>query len=145
MRVGSRLASLALLLLAACTEQGPSVLIHKANGGEIAVQVEIADDDAERARGLMYRTELAPQDGMLFLFPDEQPRSFWMKNTPLPLDIVYVSSDGKIVSIAKRTKPFSLDSIPSGAPAESVLEVNAGFADEHGVAVGDRIEVRGMP
>ena len=124
---------------------GPQAVIHKQDGGELVVRIEVADDREEQMRGLMYRTELAADAGMLFLFDQEQPRAFWMKNTPLPLDIIYIAKDGRIVSIAEHTTPFSTATIPSGAPAQNVLEVNAGYAKRNGVRVGDRVDPRGLP
>jgi uncharacterized protein len=148
-RAVPRLAPLVLLALvssAACTEpETPSVTIHLSPERSVTVRVEIADSPEERALGLMYRTSLEPDAGMLFLFPDESERSFWMKNTPLPLDIVFLSSAGVIVGIAERTTPFSLDPIPSGAPARRVLEVAAGFVAQHGLRVGQTASYRGVP
>lgn len=101
--------------------------------------IEIADDPIERSRGLMFREEMARDHGMLFDFGDEAERFFWMKNTPLSLDIIYIRGDGTVVSIAAGTTPFSTDSIPSDGPAQFVLEVNAGVADEIGLAPGDTL------
>jgi uncharacterized membrane protein (UPF0127 family) len=78
---------------------------------------------------------------MLFVFGHERERSFWMKNTPLPLDIIYIDDEGKVVSVAGRTTPYSTAAIPSHGPAKYVLEVNAGFAEQHGVRPGSRIEL----
>ena len=144
-RLAGRLGALSIGLALACTDPAaPSVSIDT---GEktVRVTVEIADEPEERTLGLMYRTDLAPDEGMLFLFPEERERSFWMKNTPTSLDILYVSTDGEIVGIAEHTKPYSVDPIPSGAPSERVLEVPAGFVERHGVAVGDRITYHAVP
>jgi uncharacterized protein len=105
----------------------------------IKIDVEVADDEAERTQGLMYRDSMAENTGMIFLFPIEEPMSFWMKNTHIPLDIIYINSEKKIVHIAENTKPYSLDQIPSGSPALFVVEVNAGFTKRHGIKVGDTI------
>ncbi|MEM0905777.1 MAG: DUF192 domain-containing protein [Pseudomonadota bacterium] len=99
--------------------------------------VEIADDPIERSRGLMFREVLPRDHGMLFDFGGEDFRAFWMKNTPLPLDIIYVRANGRVVSIAKNTTPYSTESIPSEGEARFVLEVNAGVADDVGLAPGD--------
>ena len=88
----------------------------------------------------MYRRELPELQGMLFLFPREAPLSFWMKNTPLPLDIIFINAAHTIVSLAENTTPFSENPLPSGNPVQFVLEVNGGFCQRHGVAVGDRVE-----
>lgn len=147
----ARLSSVLVAVLAlgagpACTEpEAPSVTIHLSAEKSVTVPVEIADSPEERTLGLMYRTSLEPGSGMLFLFPDERERSFWMKNTPLPLDIVFLSAAGEIAGIAERTKPFSLDPIPSGAPALRVLEVEAGFVARHGLRVGQQVTYRGVP
>jgi len=101
--------------------------------------VEIADDAAEQRRGLMYRREMAADAGMLFLYEEEEPLSYWMQNTYISLDIIYIDHAGRIVSIAKNTVPLSERSIPSNAPAQAVLEINAGLSDELGIDVGDQV------
>lgn len=108
----------------------------------VTLDVEIADTDSARTRGLMQRTSLPEGSGMLFIFPREEARSFWMANTPLALDILFVDADSQIVSIAKYTRPHSQESVPSNAPAQYVLEMPAGFADSHGVLEGDRLTWR---
>ena len=107
-----------------------------------AVTVEVADDPTERARGLMYRKELAADAGMLFVYAEEGARAFWMKNTSLPLSIAYIAADGTIVSIAEMT-PFSTISVPSEGAALYALEVNRGWYDSHGVTAGG--SVSGLP
>ncbi len=107
--------------------------------GEYAFQVEIADDEPERARGLMYRPPLADDRGMLFQFPDTAERAFWMQNTPRSLDIIYIDPTGRIVSIAHHTTPFSETPLPSNGGANGVLEVRAGRVDEIGAKPGDRV------
>lgn len=112
-----------------------------ASGGEpVEVRVEIADDDAERARGLMERTELAEERGMLFVFDEEETRSFWMKDTLIPLSIAYIDADGRIVDI-QNMKPLDTTTHPSAEPAQYALEVNKGFFAERGVEVGDRAKL----
>ena len=88
----------------------------------------------------MYRKEMPEMSGMLFLFPRAEPLSFWMKNTILPLDIIFINTAYTIVGIAHNTTPFSEKPLPSGSPAQFVLEVNGGFCQRYGVAVGDRVE-----
>jgi uncharacterized membrane protein (UPF0127 family) len=107
--------------------------------GEHRFMVEIADDDAERERGLMERPPLADDRGMLFQFPDVAERGFWMRNTPSPLDIIYLDPRGRIVSIAKNARPNDDTVLPSNGPASGVLEVRAGRADEIGAKAGDRV------
>ncbi len=133
---------------AAVPESGPqtttsdselrTVTIESSRGEEVEVQVEIADDTPEQMRGLMYRTALAEDRGMLFAYPDEEHRSFWMKNTLIPLSIAFMDSEGRIVDI-QDMKP--LDDKPphyvSTEPARYALEVNKGFFEERGVGVGD--------
>lgn len=121
-----------------------TVTIRTSGGQEVEVRVEIADTDAERARGLMGRTELAEDRGMLFVFEDEQIRSFWMRDTLIPLSIAFMDSGGRIVDI-QDMKP--LDDEPpnyvSAEPAQYALEVNQGFFEERGVEVGDRVRLPG--
>lgn len=105
----------------------------------VSLDIEVADDEEERMRGLMDRLNLPENTGMLFIFPNEEPRSFWMKNTFISLDIIYINSQKEIVSIQKYTQPKTTYSIPSEKPAMYVLEVNAGFTDKNGIALGDKI------
>jgi uncharacterized protein len=107
--------------------------------GVHAFNVELATNDAERERGLMYRKELPQGQGMLFDFQHEEPVSFWMHNTYISLDMIFISGDGRIVRIAENAKPMSDDLIPSGAPVRAVLEVIAGTARSLGIAQGDRV------
>jgi uncharacterized membrane protein (UPF0127 family) len=103
------------------------------------IDVEIAERATERMRGLMFREQMEENQGMLFLFPTEEPLSFWMKDTPLPLDIIFLGADRTIVTIRKNTVPYSEASVPSDRSAKFVVEVHAGFADRHRLAPGDRI------
>jgi uncharacterized membrane protein (UPF0127 family) len=102
--------------------------------------VEIADDEASREHGLMDRRKMAADHGMLFEFPGRQPVTFWMKDTYLPLDMLFIDSDGSVRRVALHATPMSEDLIPSGAPVTGVLELNAGQADAIGVAVGDKVK-----
>ena len=104
--------------------------------------VEIADNDAERERGLMFRKSLAPDRGMLFDFKTPREVAFWMKNTLIPLDIIYIRTDGTILSIARNTTPLSEAPIPSGGPVVGVLELAGGRTGEISLMPGDRIEHR---
>jgi uncharacterized membrane protein (UPF0127 family) len=103
------------------------------------IEIEIADDNAEREQGLMYRDTMAESQGMLFLMETEEPQSFWMKNTIISLDILYADADRRIVSIHKNCKPYSLDQITSAKPAQYVVEVNAGYTSKYGIKAGDMI------
>jgi hypothetical protein len=109
----------------------------------VTIDIEIADTDSARERGMMQRTGF-PNDrsGMLFRFDHEQPRSFWMSNTPVALDILFVGADSQVVNIAKYTTPFSSEQYRSDGPAQFVVEVPAGFADSHGILAGDRVRWR---
>ena len=137
-------ASLALAaLVAACRQtaaSGPSVVVH-GERGPTPVRVELALTSDQRARGLMWRDHLDEDAGMLFVFPEARDLAFWMKNTPLPLDIIFIDAEGRVVSIAENTTPYSEKSLPSAAPAQYVLEVNGGFAKKRGVAPGTRIDL----
>lgn len=112
--------------------------------GKRDFKVEIADTEPERQHGLMYRTSLPPMYGMLFIFEQPAPRSFWMHNTYIPLDIIYIGADGRIVSIV-HGKPFDDTPLPSLAPAVGVLELYDGEAARLGIAVGDKVEHRMFP
>lgn len=102
--------------------------------------VEIADTPEKRQQGLMYRDSLDENEGMLFVFPGEEMRSFWMKNTGIPLSIAYIDSRGVIREIHDM-EPFSLAPVPSRFPAKFALEVNRGRFAELGIEPGDRIEI----
>lgn len=101
--------------------------------------VEVAATSAEQQRGLMFRTELADNRGMLFPFRQPRMASFWMKNTVIPLDIIFVRADGMIENIAEDTIPYSLDSVESTAPVAAVLELRAGLTAELGITAGDTV------
>jgi hypothetical protein len=129
----------ALLASAGCHPRQPGVALQPASGASVRVSVEIADTPDTQTRGLMYRTHLDPDRGMLFLFEEEKRHSFWMKNTPIPLDLIFIDRDRRIVGIHENAEPFSLVPIDVGEPSRSVLEVNGGFAAAHRLAVGDRV------
>lgn len=112
-------------------------------GNAIAqIDIEIADDNDQRSTGLMFRDRMEENQGMLFIFDEEGPQSFWMRNTILPLDIIYVNSNMEIVKIYKNTKPFSDASLPSNKPAKYVVEVNSGYCDRNGIQEGYKIVFR---
>lgn len=120
------------------TEQ---LTIDTANG-PVRLTVEIADDDAERARGLMFRESLADDRGMLFHFQQPERASFWMRNTPLSLDIIFIGLDGRILNIAESTTPYSEAPIPAAGMTRGVLEIRAGRAAALGIRPGDRVRHR---
>jgi uncharacterized membrane protein (UPF0127 family) len=107
--------------------------------GVHAFSVELATNTAERAVGLMYRKELPEGRGMLFDFHDDQPVQFWMHNTYISLDMIFIAGDGRVVRVAENAKPMSDELIPSGRPVRAVLEVIAGTARKFGIAAGDRV------
>lgn len=129
------------LLTASCAAQSPSVVL----AGQV-FQVEIADTPQARERGLMYRDRLAADAGMLFIFERQEPQAFWMKNTRIPLDILYFDRDLKLVGWSLDTPPCTLGNqcpnYPSQAPAQYVLELNAGTTRKLGVQFGDTLELR---
>ncbi|MBE7199626.1 MAG: DUF192 domain-containing protein [Parafilimonas terrae] len=123
---------------AAATAGEPLTIVTKA--GPKRFNVEVMRDDAGRSRGLMFRRHMAADHGMLFDFEREEPVTMWMKNTYLPLDMVFIRPDGTISRIAADTEPLSTAIIPSGSPVSAVLELNAGTAAKLGIQAGDRIE-----
>jgi uncharacterized protein len=154
---GTRLAQLMLgrrLLLAApaalmaggalaqsseITFQKSSLVVVTASR-EIKFEVELALNDAERSRGLMYREKLGPYDGMLFDFYQDAPVSFWMKNTLIPLDMVFIAGDGTIKHIHANAVPLSTEAVPSQFPVRAVLEINGGSARLLGIKPGDKVK-----
>ena len=127
----------------ACRSE-PSIIISTKAGKELAFQVEIADTPEKRELGLQYRRELNEDRGMIFLFPNERPLSFWMKNTPIPLDIIFIGSDRRIVGIVQETVPFSLASLSVAAPSQFVLEIKGGLSRQEGIAAGDAVRFEGI-
>jgi uncharacterized membrane protein (UPF0127 family) len=116
-----------------------SVLEIASKTGVHSFSVEVVDNDADRAKGLMFRKSLPEGTGMLFDFKTEQDVAFWMKNTYLPLDMIFIRADGRILRIAENAEPMSTKQIPSGGPVLAVLEVIAGTARKLGIAPGDRV------
>ena len=112
-----------------------------AEAGNVTVFAEIADSDAERQTGLMFRDRLGENDGMLFIFESEEELSFWMKNTLIPLDIIFTDSEGTIINI-QHAVPCIADPCPlypSGGGAQYVIEVNGGFTEKHGIRQGQMV------
>ncbi|MCW5518026.1 DUF192 domain-containing protein [Muriicola sp. Z0-33] len=123
------------------TKEGElSIYNGKTDSLTTKLSIEIANSDYETQTGLMYRESMDANQGMLFIFPEEAMRSFYMKNTKIPLDIIYIDREKRIVSIQKNAQPFDESGLPSTAPAQYVLEVNAGLTDQWDVKQGDRIE-----
>jgi uncharacterized membrane protein (UPF0127 family) len=134
-------AVLALCALTSLGAQAASIqpLEIVTKNGVHVFSVEMATTDKEREQGLMYRKELPDGKGMLFDFSPEQQISMWMKNTYIPLDMIFIRADGRILRIAENTEPHSLAIISSGGLAKGVLEVIAGTAQKYGIAPGDRV------
>ncbi|MDQ3020223.1 MAG: DUF192 domain-containing protein [Bacteroidota bacterium] len=120
-------------------KQGELEFIKKDGTAVKKIEIEIADNDDKRSQGLMYRRSMDEGRGMLFLFDRESPQGFWMKNTVIPLDIIYVNSKKEIVKIYKNTIPFSEKDLPSEKPTLYVVEVIGGFTDKYGIKEGDKI------
>jgi uncharacterized membrane protein (UPF0127 family) len=114
-------------------------LVIATDSGEKEFQVEIADDPRETTIGLMFRREMADNEGMLFDFGVEAQRSFWMRNTYIPLDMLFIRADGTIDSIVERATPLSEKPVPSKGAVRFVLEINAGLSDRLGIAAGDKV------
>ena len=149
--VAAVLAWLALGIAACGAEDGPrtaaaqaAVVVHTTRG-DVRVRVEVADTPAARARGLMHRTTLAADAGMLFVFPRADRFGFWMKDTPLALDMIFIGEDQRVVDVARDARPFTTIRHVPDAPARFVLEVHAGFSDAHGITTGDRVSFSGVP
>jgi uncharacterized membrane protein (UPF0127 family) len=122
----------------------PEVVLKNSQGQEVRVRVEVAATSREREQGLMHRKHLDPDAGMLFVYPFDSQQSFWMKNTYIPLDIIFIGSNRRIVGIAENTKPLSLERIQVDAPSRFILEVNAGFSKKHGIREGSRVRFSGI-
>jgi hypothetical protein len=109
-----------------------------------SVEVEIAENDHDRQRGLMYRKAMPQDKGMIFLFAEKDIHSFWMHNTCIPLDMLYLDADGLIVGIEENTPTMSDETFDVGCPSQYVLEVNAGWTRAHGVFAGQRVKIEGL-
>jgi uncharacterized membrane protein (UPF0127 family) len=120
-------------------------LAVRTDRGAYRFSVEVADSEREVRYGLMCRRALAADRGMLFIFPVEAPRMFWMRNTLIPLDIVYIGANGRVVSISRNVQPLDERGAPSAGPAKYVLEIAAGRAAQIGLLPGDRISHRALP
>ena len=150
-----------LLILPACSPQAaentptPAVTqasVHPVSGLEVipltittrgkthAFRVEVARTPQEQAKGLMFRTEMGPDEGMLFPYPSPQVLSFWMKNTVLSLDLVFIDEQHRIINIAENAVPYSEESILSAAPGVAVLELNGGRTRQLGIVAGNKVD-----
>ncbi|MFK7807157.1 MAG: DUF192 domain-containing protein [Saprospiraceae bacterium] len=121
-------------------EEG-KLTFKKADGTAIReIKLEVADDDKQRAQGMMYRKNIPNDTGMIFLFPEAKPQSFWMRNTYVSLDIIFVDENNKIVNIHENTPTLTDDQFPSTAPSKYVVEVAGGYTNAYGIKAGDMIE-----
>lgn len=120
-------------------KDGELHFINESDSVIFSIDMELATNEEEHARGLMFRKQMDENKGMLFIFPNEDWRSFWMHNTLIPLDIIYVNSDRKVISICKNTKTLDDTSLPSEAPAMYVVEINAGLCDKYGIEKGTEV------
>jgi len=134
------LGFLVLLAGAVYAQAFEQLSISSQGGQRQSFRVEVARNDADRAQGLMFRRAMPADQGMLFDFGRVEPVSMWMQNTYLPLDMLFIRSDGTIARIAANTEPLSTRTIPSGEPVLAVLELNAGTAAKLGIKPGDRVE-----
>jgi len=123
----------------------PQVIVDSPSGRSTRVAVELARTPDEQARGLMFRERLAPGTGMLFLFPNSEDRTFWMQNTLIPLDLIFIDEAGRVVGIVERAEPLSTALRGVGRPSRYVLEVAGGVAAEHGIRPGDQVRFEGLP
>jgi uncharacterized protein len=139
LRLTAFVAFVLLLAVGPVRPAGVQTLEIASKTGVHAFTVELADNDAEREKGLMYRKELPEGRGMLFDFHQEAPVGFWMENTYISLDMIFIRGDGSILRIAENTEPLSTRIIPSGGPVRAVLEVIGGTARKMGIAPGDRV------
>ena len=122
-------------------KEGDLRLLKAGSDSAVAqLEIEIADDPYQTETGLMYRKSMPLNQAMLFIFEEEQNRSFYMKNTEFPLDIIYLNSRNEVVSIQKNAQPFDKTSLPSAGPVLYVLEVNANLTAQWGLEAGDKIE-----
>lgn len=120
-------------------------LIAHTGTGDRVLYVEIADDPAEQRQGLMWRRTLAPHHGMLFLYSRPTETAFWMRNTYIPLDIIFIKADGRVHRVAAHAVPLTDTRIPSQGPVLAVLEIGAGLAEQYGIGPGTRISHRSLP
>lgn len=143
--LASACAGLALRAGAAFAASGPETVEVITTRGRTRFQVEIAATQAEQARGLMFRKSLAPDRGMLFVYKRPQPAAYWMKNTLIPLDIIFIQPNGRILSIVRNARPYDETPLPSGGLVLGVLEIAGGRAAQLGILPGDRVLHRIFP
>ena len=138
------LFALGILAQASGFAADTGTLVLKTHSGDHSFNIEVATTDRERALGLMFRRSLPENAGMLFLYDQAQPAAMWMKNTLIPLDMVFISADGKVHRIEQNAEPFSTSLIPSEGPVVGVLELNGGEAAKIGLKRGDKVLYPGL-
>ena len=131
------------IVLAACRAEAPRVCITPAGTTPVCVRVEVVRTPAARQLGLMYRPRLAHDRGMLFVFDDERPRHFTMRNTLIPLDMLFIDTRSRIVGLVEHARPQTPGPYGPDASARYVLEVVGGFCRQHQVRIGDRVDLPG--
>lgn len=122
-------------------KEGELFISDKEGTSKATINIEVADSEEERNLGLMYRKKMDDNNGMLFVFDNDAPRNFWMKNTYLSLDFIFINSQNEIVNIKKNIAPMSEAGVPSDVPAKYVLELNAGYADGYQLQIGDIVSI----
>ena len=122
-----------------------SAVVFETDAGDVRVSLEVVSTPARIQRGLMHRQHLPPDRGMLFVFGSDRVRSFWMKNTLISLDMLFVTSDLKVAGVERNTVPLTLDSHSIGIPTRYVIEVNGGWTEKHGVAAGTQLRFENLP
>lgn len=130
--------------LALARAEGTGTVVLRTDSGEHSYAVEIATTQAEKARGLMFRRSMPQDSGMIFLYDTPKVMSMWMRNTYIPLDMIFITQEGSVLRVEANTEPFSTDVIYSGGDAIAVLELNAGEAARIGLKPGDRVEFPGL-
>jgi uncharacterized membrane protein (UPF0127 family) len=122
----------------------PTVFLETRSGSEVRVRVEVASTPEERRLGLMHRQGIDKGSGMVFLFEEPEIQTFWMKNTMVSLDMIFIGSDMKVVGVVEKTEPMSLAPCMVDQPSQYVLEVEAGFAERHGIGAGTTVRFAGF-
>ena len=132
------------IALAACAQEPRTTITAPDGSIRAVVRVEIADTEIKRETGLMYRNHLGENTGMIFLFTKPEHQTFWMKNTEIPLDMIFADASGRIIGIAENAVPFSERMVSVAGDSQYVLEVNGGFCKRHGVRSGDALKFSGF-
>nr|WP_309501785.1 DUF192 domain-containing protein [uncultured Roseovarius sp.] len=142
-KIGKVATALILTLwsgMAAAGECRDDQVLLRGDWGQARFTVELADDEAERAQGLMHRESMPQSAGMLFVYPDERRVGFWMKNTLIPLDMIFIDATGTVRKVHHRAKPHDLSPIMSGKDTQMVLEINGGLAERLGIVPGSEMQ-----